>query len=210
MGKGFTEQERTRIRAALLEQGRSLLSTYGLRRTSVEDLTSAAGISKGAFYRFFPSKEELFYTIFEEFESAYRNELMLLVISGAGAPAEQLRRFLEQAFSLWRESPLFRHFGQAELEQLVRRLPPERLAEGVESDERFAARLIAAWADQGITITISPEQLNGLLRALFFVGLHAEEIGATYPETSALLIELVAGRISSYMGRTDCAFTQSA
>lgn len=196
MGKGFTEQERTRIRAALLEQGRIFLSTYGLRRTSVEDLTDAAGISKGAFYRFFPSKEELFYTIFEEFESAYRNELMLLAISGEGAPAEQLRRFLEQAFSLWRESPLFRHFGQAELAQLARRLPPERIAEGVESDERFAARLIAAWAERGITIDLSPERLNGLLRALFFVGLHAEEIGATYPETSALLIELVAGRLS--------------
>jgi AcrR family transcriptional regulator len=37
----------------LLRQGSTFLTTYGIRKTNVEDLTRAAGISKGAFYLFY-------------------------------------------------------------------------------------------------------------------------------------------------------------
>lgn len=48
------------IRERLLSAGRELFSRYGLRKTTVEDITRAAGIAKGTFYLFFPSKEALY------------------------------------------------------------------------------------------------------------------------------------------------------
>jgi AcrR family transcriptional regulator len=66
MPKGFTERGKALIHASFLEQGRELFATYGLRKTAIEDLTKAVGISKGAFYLFFESKEQLFFELLEQ------------------------------------------------------------------------------------------------------------------------------------------------
>ncbi|MBN2550474.1 MAG: helix-turn-helix transcriptional regulator, partial [Anaerolineales bacterium] len=60
MPKGFSDQEKEIIRARLLEQGQRLFSAHGLKKTNIDELAAAAGISKGAFYLFFASKEACF------------------------------------------------------------------------------------------------------------------------------------------------------
>ncbi|MBC7097821.1 TetR/AcrR family transcriptional regulator [Candidatus Bipolaricaulota bacterium] len=60
MPRAFREDERVVIRERLLSAGRELFSRYGLRKTTVEELARAAGIAKGTFYLFFPSKEALY------------------------------------------------------------------------------------------------------------------------------------------------------
>ena len=60
MARGFTEQEQANIRMRLLEACKQGWTQYGYKKTSVEELCIQAGISKGAFYLFFASKEELF------------------------------------------------------------------------------------------------------------------------------------------------------
>ncbi|GAB4212371.1 MAG: TetR/AcrR family transcriptional regulator [Roseiflexaceae bacterium] len=197
MPRGFTETERAQIQARLLEQGRSFLATYGVRKTSVDDLTAAVGISKGAFYLFFPSKEELFFTIFEQLEASYQTELLTLLERAEGPPRERLRAFFTHAFSLWRSSPLFRHFGREEFDYLARKLPPERLANNLHRDEHFVAALLERWRAQSIAIDIAPDLFTGLMRALFFVSLHAADIGPLYPQTIELLIDTLVVRISN-------------
>jgi AcrR family transcriptional regulator len=196
MPRGFSESEKEHFRAKLLEQGREFLTTYGVKKTSVDDLTNAVGISKGAFYLFFPSKEELFLTIFDQLESDYQAELLRLARQFEGVPRERLAAFFQRAFSLWRESPLFRHFGQEEFAYLARRAPPERLAANLNSDQRFATLLLARWRDQGLNIDISVGTFTGLMRALFFVSLHADDIGDAYPATIELLIDTLAERLA--------------
>lgn len=56
MPKGFTDREKETIRAQMREKGRKLFEKHGLRKTSVDELTNAVGISKGAFYLFFELK----------------------------------------------------------------------------------------------------------------------------------------------------------
>ncbi|MFN7147165.1 MAG: helix-turn-helix domain-containing protein, partial [Myxococcota bacterium] len=75
MPRAFTDAERTRIHRLLLEAGRAALATGGLRRVPVERLCLAAGISKGAFYLFFPSKEALVVALLVEAEAELRSEL---------------------------------------------------------------------------------------------------------------------------------------
>ena len=58
MPKAFSEAEKEMIRRKLLEQGYKQFSTYGLKKTNIDELAAAAGISKGAFYIFYESKEE--------------------------------------------------------------------------------------------------------------------------------------------------------
>lgn len=60
MALPFTPQQRDEIRARLLESARRHAIDDGPQRTSMDTLTSEAGISKSSFYKFFDSKEALF------------------------------------------------------------------------------------------------------------------------------------------------------
>lgn len=60
MPKGFTEQERINISEKLITECKLSWQTYGYKKTSIDDLCKKVGISKGAFYLFFETKESLF------------------------------------------------------------------------------------------------------------------------------------------------------
>ena len=62
----FTEEQNEKIRNDLICEARHCGITIGMRKTSVEQLTNAAGISKGSFYKFFDSKELLFFAVLED------------------------------------------------------------------------------------------------------------------------------------------------
>ncbi len=46
MPKAFSEREKELLTQRLLEQGYRLFSAYGLKKTNVEEIAQAAGISK--------------------------------------------------------------------------------------------------------------------------------------------------------------------
>lgn len=60
MARSFSEREREHIRAHLMELCVQSWCRYGYKKTSVDELCKKAGISKGAFYLFYESKEALF------------------------------------------------------------------------------------------------------------------------------------------------------
>lgn len=60
MARSFTEREKEKIKRNLQEACEQSWRQYGYKKTSVDDLCRRAGISKGAFYLFFESKEALF------------------------------------------------------------------------------------------------------------------------------------------------------
>jgi AcrR family transcriptional regulator len=98
MPKAFTEQERQGVIERLLAEGYRLFSTYGIKKTSVEELASAAGISKGAFYLFYESKEALFMDVMEQTEQAYRQEIMAVIGAPGPTPRARLLNIFGKAF----------------------------------------------------------------------------------------------------------------
>ena len=60
MPRSFTEREKVQIRNHLIKSCKQSWTQYGYKKTSVDELCRQAGISKGAFYLFFDSKESLF------------------------------------------------------------------------------------------------------------------------------------------------------
>ena len=65
----FTDYETEQLRKALLKETRHCAVTLGMKKTSVEQLTKAVGISKGSFYKFYESKEMLFFAVLEGIHS---------------------------------------------------------------------------------------------------------------------------------------------
>ena len=66
MPRAFTAVQKETIREKLMEAGRTCFLRYGLKKTTIEDLTKPAGIAKASFYLFFESKEQLFIDVFLE------------------------------------------------------------------------------------------------------------------------------------------------
>ncbi len=60
MARSFTEREKENIKRSLQEACKRSWTQFGYKKTSVDDLCRQAGISKGAFYLFYESKEALF------------------------------------------------------------------------------------------------------------------------------------------------------
>jgi AcrR family transcriptional regulator len=77
--RGFSNEERDRIREQLIQTGRELVLTYGPQKTTVKDITEPVGIAKPTFYRFFDAKADLYLVILqrelEGFVERVRSEL---------------------------------------------------------------------------------------------------------------------------------------
>lgn len=196
MPKGFTEREKTLIHAKLMAAGAELFSTHGLRKTNVEELTQAAGISKGAFYLFFDSKEELFFDLLEQFETEYRANMLRDIARGDLPPRERFRAMLRHALVRWRDTPLLARFGQAEYEQLARKLPEQRVQAQLQSDIEFSAQFIAACHAAGMAIDAEPKLVTGLMRAIVFLALHEEDIGA---DVHAEVVNIMIDQVANYL-----------
>ena len=62
----FTDYETEQLRRALQKETRHCAVTLGMKKTSMDQLTKAVGIAKGSFYKFYESKEMLFFAVLED------------------------------------------------------------------------------------------------------------------------------------------------
>jgi AcrR family transcriptional regulator len=193
MPKHFSEPEKERIRARLLERGEQLFSTYGLAHTNVEELARAAGISKGAFYLFYPSKESLFMDVVEALEERYRGRVLTAVERPGPSPRARLAAVLAEAFHIFLETPLLQTFTSANFSALLLRMPPEKITEHLSSDRRFITQLVERCQAAGIPVSAPIEQVSGLIYALLYAHLHQADLPIPGASSSLpILTELVA------------------
>ncbi len=193
MPRGFSEAEKRAIGANLLAKGRELFGAHGLRRTNVEDLTRAVGISKGAFYLFYDSKEALFLAILGQIEAEYRAQLLAALGQPDKPPRERLIAALSQAVMLRKDQPLFAQLNSDEFAYLTRALTPEQQRAQLDDDIAFTRELIAAGRASGVPIGADPALATGLLRAIVMLNFHEDTIGRdVFADVAAVLIAQVA------------------
>jgi AcrR family transcriptional regulator len=193
MPKGFTEYEKELIGKRLLEQGYRLFCAYGLKKTNVEEIARAAGISKGAFYNFYESKEALFMDVIELAEIRVRQEVLAVIDLPGPSPRARLVAVLQKAFSLFKTIPILNFFSGSDFDLLMRRIPAEKLHEHLASDSVFFDALIARCQETGIPIQAPTGQIIGLLYPLVLIFLHEDGLAQNaFTGNIELLLELVA------------------
>ena len=193
MPKAFSEQEKEVIRAQMREKGKKLFEKQGLKKTSVDELAQAAGISKGAFYLFYASKEELFMEILEALEADFRTRIFDFSISRKGNARQLLAKLFRHALLTWDEYPLLKNFSGTDYEYLARKLPPSRIQAHVHRDDEFLEGFIKRIKQERITVKASPRVISNLMKSLFFVSLHRDDLGKdAYVESMEILADLIA------------------
>ncbi len=196
MPKAFSTREKEAIRAQMREKGRKLFEKHGLKKTSVDELTEAVGISKGAFYLFFESKEELFLEILEQIEKEIQTSILEYTIKPKADARKNVSDMLKSFLLTWGAYPLLKNFSKSDFDYLVRKVPAERVAQHASNDEDFTNEFIKKIKREGITVKASPRIISNLIKSLFFMGLHREDLGENaYKETMDVMIDLVAGYV---------------
>ncbi|MCP2165712.1 TetR/AcrR family transcriptional regulator [Goodfellowiella coeruleoviolacea] len=199
MPAGFTQQERQRITEQLLAAGERLFTTQGLRKTALEELTSAAGIAKSSFYAFFDSKEALYLELMLR-QAPELQARLLRALGEAASTADALRGFLRGAIDVLHTNPFYRRLvtHPDELAAVSRRLPPERLAEVNQPITTPITEFLTAAQQRGELPGTDPAVLLGVLRAVLLLPLHADQFDpADYPAVVDLLIDTVAIGLTS-------------
>ena len=89
-------------RADLLSAGQALFLAKGIVATSLEDITQAAGVSKGLFYLYFASKDDLVLALQEQFSRKFAERIRTAAAIPADWPAK-LDACVQASFDCYRD-----------------------------------------------------------------------------------------------------------
>lgn len=92
-----TKEESLETRRAIIAAAREVFLVHGVTRTSLEQIATAAGVTRGAIYWHFADKAELFYAMRDEVKVPLidRSDLALEAGASGADPLRRIERFLE-------------------------------------------------------------------------------------------------------------------
>lgn len=194
MPRAWSEREKGLIKDTLRSEGRKLFEKFGLRKTTVDEIVSATGISKGAFYFFYKTKEELFFDILEALEREYKGRIYGNLFPSGKFSRESFKNFFRNLINILVQVPIFGQINSKDYEYLLRKIPEETLNRHITRDFGEMEELFKSWMDQGFIRRVDVKALSGVLLSLFYIIMHRDDIGAfNFGDTEELLIDMIAG-----------------
>ena len=96
--------ERTRQR--IIAEALPLFSVKGYFNTSISDILAATGLTKGGLYCHFQSKEDIWYAVYDEAVSVWR-ETVFQNMRAVDDPMERIAKTCERVLNRYLESQIF-------------------------------------------------------------------------------------------------------
>lgn len=190
MPKSFSEQEKSNIREILIDSCRISWRTYGYKRTNIDELCQKAGISKGAFYIFFPSKEQLFY------------ETLLAVQQGLYALMEDIlskepgksgfAKALKAVYAEYDKSPFLYDTASADFTGFINKLAPEDKAAAGFDSLAGAKRLLAK---SYLKLRIPEEMALSVLASILNIAANKDKLMYNHYEVFDFMLDNVLDHI---------------
>lgn len=198
MPKGFNEEDRNRINSRLIQAGKKLINTAGLRAIVIDDVVREAGISKGSFYSFYPSREDFILSILESWETEHRERLFDSMLNFKGSAKEALEHFFLGLIEMLEQEPGLARLSFTEIDRIIERLPQERMTQHEANDTRVMKEAFTAWIERGIIKPEAIEALKGIPVALFTLAMHREDFPeGTYKATIHRIVSALAENLAA-------------
>ncbi|MDR3292637.1 MAG: TetR/AcrR family transcriptional regulator [Clostridiales bacterium] len=185
MRKSLSEREQNAIKTKLIESCRICWERYGHKKTGVAELAAMAGISTGAFYAFFPSKEMLFM----ETTNAFTKRLVdIMTASKPQNPtrydlAVGFKRCIDEAFeNKWIFSL------REDAETFLRKLPEDFLEQDFQKDLLDITAVVNLY---GLVPKVAPEEMVAVFHTLLMSINVTDIIGAPHRQALHLLTDSV-------------------
>ena len=181
----FTEYETEQLRKALLKETRHCAVTLGMKKTSVDQLTKAVGIAKGSFYKFYESKEMLFFAVLEGIHSELYGVADQALSETASLPTSErvAKAILAVCKRLSDTGDMI--FIENDAKLLLQRLPEEVKKVHYHDDETHIRQLLEKYdlvSKCGTSLAVAT------VFGLIFTVSHKEQIGELYPQVLETLV----------------------
>ena len=181
----FTEYETEQLRKALLKETRHCAVTLGMKKTSVDQLTKAVGIAKGSFYKFYESKEMLFFAVLEGIHSELYGVADQALSETVSLPTSErvAKAILAVCKRLSDTGDMI--FIENDAKLLLQRLPEEVKKVHYHDDETHIRQLLEKYdlvPKSGTSLAVAT--VFGLILTVS----HKEQIGELYPQVLETLV----------------------
>lgn len=197
--RSFTDEEREIIRKKIIDRGKDCFARYGVKKTSIEDLTKDLGIAKSSFYSFFNSKEDLFLQIFKEERESLKDSLLEnSFLKYRTEPDKAIRAYLQYLLNIVNNHPIWRKvFIEKEYVELtISRSSEEKIRDIHRENVAMILPFFEEWTAAGLLIDKNARLLAETTYAVFSFIRFKNEIGnEDFPEIMSLFIDLLAENI---------------
>jgi len=183
VARGFNEHEKEVIGKKLLESAQKYASTIGMRKTSLDQITADAGISKPMFYKFYETKEHLFLKVIEDWHHELIQTSLSIIRERTELPMKE--RLVQCIMNT------IRYMDKRSMTQLLaedvpyinRKIPDAVQAHYVDHESILQPVIRAA----GVRFKVDFELVSALIHTLIWTAASKEEIGPRYYDAAELL-----------------------
>lgn len=141
MGKKFSTKQQNDIRQKLINIFEERLREGRPNKITIDNLVKEAGIAKGSFYHFFPSKEMLFVAIINQEQERILKKAQKISKLGGTSEKEKLKKILFIIIKEIKTHPWLQNLSGPEFEQMIQRLPQNLQAKLLNEDKLALKRL---------------------------------------------------------------------
>ncbi|ODR82102.1 transcription regulation protein [Haladaptatus sp. W1] len=191
-----------------METGTELFARYGVKKTTISDLTDPVGIANGTFYRFFDSKEALYFEILQREGHETADDIIANSFETEDDPERAIRRFMTLLADEMEENPLFeRLVAGDEWETVLRTM------DGISKEEYESMRAasfahllpyVEAWQAEGSVRDGDPTAIVGVMGSVKFLTAYREQLGEEYyPVMRDTFVETVAAGLTRPTGENE-------
>lgn len=191
MATAFTQAQRESIRERLLAAARQRLTGAGMKACTVDELAREAGISKGAFYHFYESKEHLFLHTLESIQNEIYGNAERVLLDEKTALRERTMLALYEVCKAADRYHLVA-FVRRELTSLLASVPEELLHRHYISDHERIRRLIGK---ANVALKVGLDEAASVIWLMVMSLVFKPDVGEGFPAALRILVEGVCDRV---------------
>ncbi|PWC46251.1 TetR/AcrR family transcriptional regulator [Azospirillum sp. TSA6c] len=169
----------TDVRHRVRDAAIALFAQKGVKATTVRDIARSAGVSEGALYRHWPSKEELAADLFAAEYTAMSQSLR--EAAGQGPAPERLRRIIHHAFHLAEAAPDRTRFLLLSQHESLPLVPP-----GQETPVDVICGIVADGIAEGSIVPADRDALSHIVIGAIVLNVQSQVYGRQTAPLSSL------------------------
>jgi len=186
-------------RKLLFDAARELFLEQGFKKTNVAAITKRANVAVGTFYKYFESKEQIFYEVYQaENEEAKRQ--IVSQIDSDQPRKEMMKKFLKAIIQMSDDNAILAEWYQnTEFSQMIVKYIQEPDFWQNSYVYSFLIENIKRWRESGeFRQDIDLNTMLALFNALVVVDNHKEEVGSKhYLQVLELLTEMIVDGLTA-------------
>ena len=170
----FSLEEKERIKNKLIDVGMKYMNDRPISKISVDSIVKKVGISKGAFYIFYESKELLFFDCLLAIHKQIEMKIYSLIKESNQSDGRKL--FKDIIITMLKEvdkMPWLINLSNENYTVLTSKIGEEQISKHLKEDNLMVTQIVSLLNIKDADI----EFFTAVFRSLFFMLLHKKEIG---------------------------------